>query len=144
MCELLLHCDPLEPTPYCEYAPQFPCDPPAAGDTCLDLCEPLTPNGCDCWGCCTLEIAGEPQSVHLLDSDCSSDAPEACPACTQHMELCGNPCDPEACEICIGQTEPPAGCNAAGCDGTQPCASSCDCEAGGYCLQGCCHPAPPG
>jgi hypothetical protein len=146
MCEWNLRCDPLEPGGpggYCEYSPGPACEEPVADDTCLELCVPLTPNGRDCWGCCTLDDGNEVRNVHLWNSDCSLSNPEACLECTQHMEACGNPCEPEACEVCFGETEPPPGCAAAGCVDAQPCADHCECEPGGYCLQGCCHPAPP-
>src|SRR5262249_3737980 len=52
-------CDPLTPVATCPYVPPAMRNPGlmmACPDTqtaaCLTSCEPLTPNGCDCFGCC--------------------------------------------------------------------------------------------
>jgi hypothetical protein len=145
-CRNNLHCDPLAPADAwgCTYNPGSSCEP-ALGDACRSFCEPFTPNGCDCWGCCTIEVDGQSRNIlTTLDSECSLSNLEACPECTQQMELCGNPCDAENCEVCFGETEPMPGCFAAACPGAQPCDDHCDCADEGYCLQGCCHPAPQG
>jgi hypothetical protein len=55
------------------------------------------------------------------------------------MDACGNPCDLGACELCIGEDAPPAGCGAPGCNDATACASGCDCAADEYCLTGCCR-----
>lgn len=128
---------------------------------CLDTCGPLTPNGCDCFGCC--EIPGGSGKYVWLGSmsegapSCDlahADDPARCRACTP-VVACFNPCD--ECELCIGKTELPASCL---CDaegaipetcGVQECpadATACGldcqapCPAGYFCLTGCCQPAP--
>jgi hypothetical protein len=152
-----LKCDPKSPgAPKCPYSPTAKCAPQTKA--CVDFCKPLTPNGCDCFGCCTLPT-GDGGSVDvLLVSTCSAakagDA-NACPRCTKDPS-CNNPC--ERCELCVGKNELPADCKPAnGGDGgtTSPAdggtgqvcpynRQSCDattlCPVGSYCLTGCCVP----
>lgn len=115
---------------------------------CKDSCRPLTPNGCDCFGCCTIDIQGEPKLNVLLRETCSlgtrHDA-TACPRCIPN-DACRNPCG--RCELCPGRTEAdlPMDCampmgprhecddREAVCDAETPCAEAF------YCLQGCCLP----
>ena len=100
---------------------------PATQNTqCLQSCLPLTPNGCDCFGCCTfpaLEHAGPggaPGYVWLGSVDASGVSactlarvtdPNACHACTP-VRSCLNTCEP--CEVCIGRPAPSAACRPAG------------------------------
>lgn len=119
-------------------------------DSCLAVCGPLTPNGCDCFGCCELPAG----SFHFVglgygagSTPCNSDNlddPKACPPCTP-VDSCMNPCD--ACESCIGRPEPLASCT----DSSTACASlypPCNtsggmlCPEGSYCITGCCIPEP--
>jgi hypothetical protein len=86
---------------------------------CLDLCLPLTPNGCDCFGCCTfpeMEGAGDDGSDgyvwigHMDDPGCQLDnvtEPAACPPCTPDPS-CLNGCG--YCEICVGKPTIPDDC----------------------------------
>jgi hypothetical protein len=71
---------------------------------CVDFCRPLTPNGCDCFGCCSVQRS-DGSSVDILESaSCSLakiDDPAACPRCTKSTE-CGNTCG--TCELCPGKT----------------------------------------
>ncbi len=152
--------------------PQCPSTTPALGicaepqpETCLPLCGPLTPNGCDCFGCCTLD---EGASYVYLGSEeqnngtCTfADAtnPELCKPCTPN-EDCLNTCG--RCELCLGKTEIPADCfpgtggsggmgGGGGSGGTGGSSDRCSsgvqacglpgdppCPAGGFCLTGCC------
>jgi hypothetical protein len=105
-------------------------DTPGQPDTCHSFCGPLTPNGCDCFGCCTFPAlsgisdpkqppgvdAGAPSYVWLgsLDSNgnpsCTIDKvtdPTKCHPCTP-VKDCLNTC--EHCELCIGKTTLPADC----------------------------------
>lgn len=119
------------------------CTPSA---TCIDNCQDITPNGCDCFGCCDVIHAGKSISVRLVESckvELIDDA-KACPRCTLSM-LCQNPCGP--CEICPGRTRAdlPAECMADGgvgysCEGRSPCERSGECQPEEYCGQGCCVP----
>jgi hypothetical protein len=97
---------------------------------CGDFCAPLTPNGCDCFGCCTFPAlsglteavqppgveAGAPRYVFLGSeypdggTSCTIDAvndPTRCHPCTP-VKACLNTC--ETCELCIGKTALPAEC----------------------------------
>ena len=114
---------------------------------CAAYCGPLTPNGCDCFGCC--DIPGAPTTVWLgsevngngsCDID-SLDDPSRCKPCTQ-VAACINECD--TCELCVGKDELPPECN-----GEQQCPAgdqACGlpgqplCPAGQYCVTGCCQP----
>jgi hypothetical protein len=150
LCQWDLRCDPENPGRFmgCEYradssncvvAPELP-------PHCISYCEPLTPNGCDCFGCCELAFGdNDPIFVYLGEwGHCSLDEPEYCPPCTPQIEACGNPCEPEACEVCVGQTAPPPGCEAPNCGGQAACTDHVDCECDEYCQHGCCRPAPNG
>jgi hypothetical protein len=140
-------------------------------DACIKFCAPLTPNGCDCFGCCTVQGA-DGQTVDVtLSSTCSVDKvgdEKACPRCVK-SDACGNTCG--RCELCPGKTEAdlPADCNpstgtgGAGnmgeggastgtgggptytCDGgEQVCGANLDpCPITHYCSLGCCIPKPP-
>lgn len=96
--------------------------PAAQSSQCSDYCRPFTPNGCDCFGCCTFpELAGRGPGgadgyvwIGALDSSnvstCTFDGlrdPARCPACTP-VAGCLNECGP--CEVCIGRPEPPPEC----------------------------------
>jgi hypothetical protein len=122
----------------------------ACGATCL----PLTPNGCDCFGCCEVFGASTPVWLGSVDdrnqSTCDLEHaadPTRCKPCTQ-VTSCLNRCDP--CERCIGKTELPAGCNPGGgcptptCDRGAPCGSPClpPCSPGQSCVTGCCVDPP--
>ncbi len=121
----------------------------AGGQTsaCLDTCIPLTPNGCDCFGCCELP-AGSGQHVYLGSSrdgrgSCDPsviDDPERCRRCTPVLQ-CYNRCG--ACEFCVGRPEPAPSCsNGSGrCpSGVAPCdaATGISCGPRHYCVTGCC------
>lgn len=76
----------------------------AVTQQCLDFCRRLTPNGCDCFGCCTIELAnGSTVDVTLSDSCSVRDAgdPRACAPC-QKSNDCHNDCG--ECELCAGKT----------------------------------------
>jgi hypothetical protein len=116
--------------------------------SCTAVCGPLTPNGCDCFGCC--ELPGG--SFHYVGLGANArgcnaenlDDPVACPLCTP-VEACMNPCDP--CEVCVGRPEPLESCmgSADQCSGVfDPCDPTGPtlCPAGSYCITGCCVPEP--
>jgi hypothetical protein len=131
---------------------------------CIDFCGGFAPNGCDCFGCCT--IYTDTSSVDILIGPGCSTAEindtTACPRCTKST-TCANDCG--ECELCLGKTvadlpstcvappPPDAGtpppdaapppptytCNT----GQTKCTSTADCAATGeYCAQGCCLVAP--
>ncbi len=86
--------------------------------TCTNSCAPLTPNGCDCFGCCENPLnpgkfvyAGSVDSAGI--GTCSAKAsdlndPLRCKACTPVAGACYKPCG--YCQLCFGKTTLPAEC----------------------------------
>lgn len=109
-------------------------------ETCIDFCGQLTPNGCDCFGCCAVETGGDTVFVYI-GAECSLDDIDSCTQC-QQSEQCMNTCG--ECELCAGKTaeDLPAECGETPtCDGGQQvCSQSSDCGDSAYCQQGCCMP----
>jgi hypothetical protein len=115
---------------------------------CVGKCQPRTPNGCDCFGCCEVIVDGEsaPFTILLVDT-CSIDDirdEERCPRC-QPSRDCLNECG--ECELCPGRTREdlPSECNTGSgpgfvCEGGDPCDGDQACDALEYCAQGCCVP----
>jgi hypothetical protein len=120
---------------------------------CIDFCAPLTPVGCDCFGCCTVCQDGNCRDVLIFpdatpgwdchDLDNLGDT-VACPQCVKAAD-CSSSCDtgqdPD-CVLCPGQrpAELPAECimqNACP-DGRQVCSNNVACPASQYCANGCC------
>ena len=127
---------------------------------CLNYCLPLTPNGCDCFGCCELPAGGG--EFVWLGSDAEGTKagsctmadvadPTKCEPCVP-VAGCLNDCAP--CEICIGQPTLPPECGGGGagggggggqeCNGAQQCGleGQAPCAAGYYCITGCCQAVP--
>ncbi|RMG98498.1 MAG: hypothetical protein D6705_05665 [Deltaproteobacteria bacterium] len=150
-CEWDLKCDPENPGANigCPYTPGPQCNNMQADPSpqCKEFCEQYVPNGCDCWGCCRVSTPNGDVDIFLNgDPDCSLDNLDACEPCTYQADLCGNPCQPEQCELCFGQ-EPedlPPGCTNPECpNDLTPCLDQADCPENFYCQTGCCYP-PPG
>ncbi len=167
-CEWDHRCDPLEPdpNPLCAYRspppPQASCPSPQP-EQCLEVCGPLIPNGCDCFGCCELP-AGSGRYVFIGSVDRSG-----APTCTLEVaadDAACHPCTPVAsclndcgrCELCLGRTVddlPPDCFPGSGGDGgvdggpggeqcpegIQPCGlpGQDPCPDGYYCITGCCQ-----
>jgi hypothetical protein len=114
--------------------------------TCHSICDPLTPNGCDCFGCCS--IPGAPTTVYLGSEDSGGNGtctlanvgdPTKCRPCLQ-VQACSNPCD--HCELCVGKPTLPPDCTVQQCPtGIQHCGllTDPDCRDGEYCVTGCCQ-----
>ncbi len=118
-------CDPEEPETGCEFDPDvnivgtgLTCNElgVAQSQACEDFCAPLTPPGCDFFGCCELP-AGTGNYVWIGSEDengdpsCDSDSlfnPERCHSCTPLGDPYFKPCGP--CELCAGMTELPPEC----------------------------------
>jgi len=124
----------------------------AQSPTCLNYCLPITPNGCDCFGCCELPadsgafvwIGSSAKNVGTCDAAHVND-PAACRPCTP-VKSCLNSCDP--CEVCVGRTAPLATCATPGASRCPTTQAACgqpgepDCAVDNYCITGCCAPAP--
>jgi hypothetical protein len=157
-CEWNLKCDPAGPGgAACPYDPNFKNCPATQSAVCKQFCAKLTPNGCDCFGCCAVNLPDGSVKNVTLSSTCSLadiNDPTKCKACTPNAG-CNNPCD--RCELCIGKTQVPADCGGAAADsGTPsdggsssgggsntctdgiPCNEATPCKDGLYCLTGCC------
>lgn len=158
----------------CRYATgcltgELAADDPACAVTeqCRNNCLPLAPNGCDCFGCCSVDVTDGGTVDVKLDAACSVEKlgdPEACTPCTKST-ACENTCD--RCELCAGKTvddlpddcnqpppveqppaeQPPAEQPPAeqpppvdddACDGNATCSAEQPCVAGQFCSQGCC------
>ena len=116
---------------------------------CTNYCGPLTPNGCDCFGCCN--IPGAPTPVWLGSENppgvgsCNSatlNDPTKCKPCTQ-VAACLNPCD--TCELCVGKPTLPPGCVGPVCPlGVLTCNPLLElgCPANYSCITGCCYKNP--
>jgi len=144
-----LKCDEANPGANigCEYTGGNNCGngSPNQSEDCIMFCEQYVPPGCDCFGCCTVQTPDGPVDIFLNGAeDCSIDMIENCTMCTSQIEECGNPCVPEKCEICFGETEPPKGCGENTCTSDLPCDATADCPTDYFCYLGCCYPPPPG
>ena len=109
--------------PYCKYDPNA--NTPGTSKSCAELnakqtttcenfCGPLTPNGCDCFGCCELPAGGGKyvwlgSEINDVGSCSLKDVgdPKKCQPCTP-VQACLNKC--EKCELCLGKTTLPADC----------------------------------
>lgn len=136
-----------------------PCHNCETSSKCEDFCTPRTPNGCDCFGCCTVEREnGDTVNVFLgSGEDCSVSNLDACDTCDK-SDMCENECG--TCELCLGKTEEdlPESCFDGGgtdggtgsdggttgghaCDdGSEPCSESDPCPSDEFCQTGCCQP----
>lgn len=152
-------CDPLETAPdfppegpTCSYDPSVKlggntsCDDALASQpvACRESCLPLTPNGCDCFGCCV--FSGAPTPVWIGKEGCTSEFvgdPTKCPPCTL-VSGCSNACDD--CEVCVDKGVPSSSCTPAEqCpDGAAACGvpGLLSCTQGSYCITGCCVVVP--
>ena len=162
-CDWDRRCDPLTPVDQCPYGPTADLCPAEQPPECEPGCGALTPNGCDCFGCCTFpELNG---GYVFLGSEIGSDGSctladltneELCKPCTP-AQNCLNTCG--RCEICLGKPTIPADCfpgtggsggmsgsgGMGGSDGgercpvdKEPCDLPGDAECAGFCLTGCC------
>ncbi len=93
--------------------------------SCINYCGPLTPNGCDCFGCCTFPAlenvtdpvtGAKPAAVYLGSRDAQGNLsctiagvtdPTKCHPC-QQVPSCNKPCG--RCQLCIGKTSIPDDC----------------------------------
>jgi hypothetical protein len=171
-CDWALQCDPLTPIKDCcdpgvhdgmcmpaeEYKTRSCASPEVQVPLCHAVCLPLTPNGCDCFGCCDIRTYDSPDQEHWVyigsydelqsgpkTGTCDLDAAragdtQACRPCTPQSD-CVKPCG--ECQLCLGKTELPAHCTdpEERCPGGQQVCGApgdCPCPAGHFCLTGCC------
>lgn len=119
-------------------------------EQCVTFCEAYTPNGCDCFGCCTVRLADD-TTVHVaLSAGCQIDGNTVGDGCSECVpnDSCNNNCG--RCELCPGKTveDLPADCLEGGdgdatpapaCeDGAVACSSTQPCDDGYSCDFGCC------
>jgi len=127
-------------------------DCPAQTPGCQSLCQPITPPGCDCFGCCTLCDAAGCADVLIQPAvapNCSYETlhdPSVCPSCVKAPDCGGGDCG--GCVLCPGQdpaTRPPGCTPSDQCPaGETPCTSSAECSGGEYCSSSeCCIAVVP-
>jgi hypothetical protein len=104
-CQWELKCDPANTgagaAASCPYDASYKNCPATQSQKCIDHCQAITPNGCDCFGCCVVPGVDHPVR---LDSTCTAAAfadPAKCPVCTQQTS-CMKTC--EKCQLCLGKT----------------------------------------
>lgn len=145
-----LKCDPANPGAAigCEYSGGNQCEGMMGqSDECKMNCEQYVPNGCDCFGCCTVTTPQGDVNIFLNSSEeCSLINLEACLECTPQIDDCGNDCNPDDCELCFGEDQLPEGCDEpGGCEDFEPpCTVQSDCPDGLFCVTGCCIAPPQG
>jgi hypothetical protein len=116
-------CDPLGSGTDPGHAGRCGADPDGPGvgcpdtqtDTCHTNCGPLTPNGCDCFGCCEITpgsgdyvfLGSIPEPGHDACAPETLDDPASCRPCTPVAD-CLNECG--HCELCFGRDTLPPDC----------------------------------
>jgi hypothetical protein len=79
------------------------CDSCEQTDQCKKFCQAYTPNGCDCFGCCTVRLANGKDVNVALGTGCNIDGNTVtgCNSCVPN-DSCRNTCG--KCELCPGKT----------------------------------------
>jgi hypothetical protein len=180
-CEWDHRCDPHEVAPDfypeqgCNYNPDYSFGGGVTCQTrqqsqpavCATVCGPLTPNGCDCFGCCTIPPSTSTTEGVFLNSKNSAGVPTCdlasaadptkCHPC-QIVQSCFKTCG--RCQLCVGKPDVPADCYETpdGGGGTsdggvplqcpggeQPCGLPGQpvCPSRFFCVTGCCQPIIP-
>lgn len=151
-CEWQLKCDPSNvgagSAASCPYDPNFKMCPTTQSAKCINNCRAITPNGCDCFGCCVVPGVNHPIRLEPSCDSTKFNDPAVCPVCTQQtscMKTCG------ACQLCIGKTTLDPSCTTTTTDGGAP-TPTCEtgqiacgtdnsvCPQGTACVTGCCVP----
>lgn len=119
-----------------------------SSQACIDNCAPLTPPGCDCYGCCT--VCNDQGCFDIITNpavapDCSQETVQdeaLCPRCNKSPDCNGGGCTELECTLCPGQTEEDLPDECGGqteCpSGQTSCSSNSDCLSGQFCASGCC------
>jgi len=116
----------------------------AVTQACRDNCQPRTPKGCDCFGCCAVPVPGGGEVNVLLTDTCSAEKigdTEACPVCVPSTECVdAPPSDPDPSDP--GDPSTPDAGNPdpidPECNGRIQCDEAGGCPVGNFCSQGCC------
>lgn len=144
-CDFNLKCDLLSPAANigCTHDPALTSCEASVPQTCLDVCLPLVPNGCDCFGCCEVKSSTGNKFIYLGSSEgCNLDNLDSCASCTFNPD-CSNTCNRQECELCFGDEKLPDHCTKSSCpDGVKSCSTSSDCSTSEFCLTGCCVFSP--
>lgn len=144
-CDFNLKCDILSPAANigCAHDSSLTDCEASVPPTCLDVCLPLVPNGCDCFGCCEVKTSSGSKFIYLGSSDgCDLAHLDNCGSCTFNTQ-CSNSCNRQECELCFGDEQLPSHCTESSCpSGIRSCSTSSDCNSGEYCLTGCCAFSP--
>jgi len=159
-CLWQLKCDPRSTEASCPYDQNYAqshtteCSLSSSqSQTCIDKCQKLVPNGCDCFGCCVVPGASTPVRLAVTCTAKDFNDPTKCPPCTQVtqcMTVCGH------CDYCIGKDTLPSDCTPdagvdGGYNGCLPGYPACGpggvdptmCPSGTGCVTGCCRPLVP-
>ncbi len=129
----------------------------AVPSKCSMNCGPLSPPGCDCFGCCTVcqgdvstcrDVVLNPQVSPNCDGSNINDAggdgtlgtaDDPCKACVKNTDCGGATCGGSTCTLCPGETLPSScGGNSTCPTGYVECAADGTCPAETYCSSGCC------
>lgn len=123
---------------------------------CIDNCAPLSPPGCDCFGCCTIcnknfATTANPGGCFNIEinpsvspncNETNLNDPAQCKTCVQSTTCTGGTCGGSTCVLCPGQDPStlPTSCNGSTTcpSGINPCDSGGNCATGLYCSNGCC------
>jgi hypothetical protein len=149
-CQWELKCDPSNigagSAASCPYDPNAHNCPTTQSQKCIDHCQAITPNGCDCFGCCVVPGVAYPIRLDATCTAASFGDAAKCPACTQQT-TCMKTCGP--CQLCLGKTTLDPSCTSS--DGGVP-TPTCEagqavcgtnpnlCDETTTCVTGCCVP----
>jgi hypothetical protein len=117
---------------------------------CVNVCGPITPPGCDCFGCCTVCEPGTSTCFDIAinsttSPDCTPDTlsdPTKCKTCTKTIDCEGPQCGGTTCVLCPGENpnDLDPSCNGTiSCPAGMPsCPLGTGCPDQTYCASGCC------
>ncbi|HEY6557975.1 MAG TPA: hypothetical protein VI072_11910 [Polyangiaceae bacterium] len=123
----------------------------AITQSCLDRCMPFVPQGCDCFGCCTVSTGSGPVDIQLSKSCTGAKLgnPKACARCekstTCHPPAVDAGSPPPAVDAGSPPPPPPPDSGAPPpnpCGDAEECMTAESCNAGYQCTAGCCVSIP--